>query len=83
MTPLSRRPPPAASHLFYERPAPDPTLCQKNFHGSSAGWLSMPLDPGSDPSGINGRNYREAAMDLAVIHNIHDAEGWKQAEPRA
>jgi hypothetical protein len=29
MTPLSRQPPPAASHLFYERLAPDPTLCQK------------------------------------------------------
>ncbi|GAB3174092.1 hypothetical protein GCM10027259_13570 [Micromonospora palomenae] len=31
MTPLSRRPSPAASHLFYERLAPDPTPCQKNF----------------------------------------------------
>jgi hypothetical protein len=31
MTPLSRRPPPAASHLFYERLASDPTPCQKKF----------------------------------------------------
>jgi hypothetical protein len=36
MTPLSRRPRPAASRLFYERLAPDPTLCQKNSHGISA-----------------------------------------------
>jgi len=31
MTPLSRRPPPTASYLFYERLAPDATLCQKKF----------------------------------------------------
>jgi hypothetical protein len=24
-------------------------------------------------------SYREAAMDLVVVHNIHDSEGWKKA----
>jgi len=33
MTPLSWRPAPAASRLFYERLASDPTLCQKKVHG--------------------------------------------------
>jgi len=28
---LSQRPAPAASHLFYERLASDPTLCQKKL----------------------------------------------------
>ena len=33
VTPLSRRPAPAAIQPIYERLAPDPTLCQKNFMG--------------------------------------------------
>ena len=42
MTPLYRRPPPTASHLFYERLAPDPTLCQKKF-SRDLGRTLMPL----------------------------------------
>jgi hypothetical protein len=34
LTPLSRRPPPAAFRLFYERLISESTLCQKNFTGS-------------------------------------------------
>jgi hypothetical protein len=71
MTPLSRRPPPAAFRLYHERLVSDPTLCQRNLSRISAGWLSMPLDA---PSQAGLQENLDRIFGHAVVNDVFPVE---------